>query len=152
MTVRRLGGDDHGVLATLARDDADFDVDDRGRAREPSAPEVARAFLDDANVLFWIAERDDDVVGFLSCQLIRRRAAPPELLLYEIGVRAAWRRRGVGRALVDAMTAWMRAHEVAEVWVLADNDGAVAFYRACGFTVPDGQATYLVRSSVSATA
>ena len=43
------------------------------------------------------------------------------------------------------MTAWMDAHDVDEVWLLADNDGAVAFYRACGFAVPDGQATYMTR-------
>ena len=45
------------------------------------------------------------------------------------------------------MSAWMQAHAVDEVWVLADNDGAVAFYRACGFDVPDGQATYLTREA-----
>jgi len=33
-----------------------------------------------------------------------------------------------------------------EVWVLADNDDAVAFYRACGFDIADGQATYMTRN------
>jgi hypothetical protein len=39
----------------------------------------------------------------------------------------------------------MDTHDVDEAWVLADDDGAVAFYRACGFAVPDGQATYMTR-------
>ena len=146
MTVRRLAADEHAILASLARDEADFDVAGRSDAKDPLAREDARAFLADGNVLFWVAEHDGEVVGFLSCQLVRRRAAPPELLLYEIGVRAAQRRRGVGRALVAAMDAWMRAHGVDEVWVLADNDGAVAFYRACGFEISDGQATYMTRN------
>ncbi len=149
LTIRRLDGDDDHLLALLARDEADFDVDDRGAARAPARRELARAFLADANTLFWIAERDDELVGFLSCQLVRKRADPPELLLYEIGVRAAQRRRGVGRALVAAMNAWMRAHDVDDIWVLADNDGAVAFYRACGFDIPDGQATYMTRVSAA---
>ena len=46
---------------------------------------------------------------------------------------------------VAAMDAPMRAHHIREVWVLADNDDAIAFYRACGFMVPDGQATYMTR-------
>jgi ribosomal protein S18 acetylase RimI-like enzyme len=146
VTVRRLGGDDDGVLALLASDEADFDVDGRSEAQEPLARDEARAFLGDANTLFWVAERDGDVVGFLSCQLVRKRAAAPELLLYEIGVRAAHRRYGVGRALVAAMDAWMHAHDLREVWVLADNDIAISFYRACGFDIPDGQATYMMRN------
>ncbi|MGZ3408021.1 MAG: N-acetyltransferase family protein [Polyangia bacterium] len=149
VSIRRLGSDDAPILALLARDDEDFDVDDRGEARAPLPAAAARAFLDDPNVLFWIAEEAGVVAGFLSCQLIRRRADAPELLLYEIGVRAAHRRRGVGRALADTMSAWMRANAVTEVWVLADNDGAVAFYRACGFTVPAGQATYMTRLSAT---
>jgi ribosomal protein S18 acetylase RimI-like enzyme len=144
--IRRLGPDDTALLATIARDDADFDVEGRGGERTPLSDDAARAFLADEHVLFWIAEGEGGAVdGFLSCQLIRKRAAPPELLLYEIGVRAAARRHGVGRALMHAMSAWMQAHAVDEVWVLADNDGAGAFYRACGFDIPDGQATYMTR-------
>jgi len=56
-----------------------------------------------------------------------------ELLLYSIGVRAAHRRRGAGRALADEMFRWARANQIDEIWVLADNRGAEAFYAACGF-------------------
>jgi ribosomal protein S18 acetylase RimI-like enzyme len=145
VTVRRLDGSDEAVLARIARDERDFDVDGRSDARAPLASAAARAFLDDPNVLFWIAEDAGEVVGFLSCQLIRRRDDAPELLLYEIGVRSRRRRRGVGRALVDVMSGWMSEHAIGEVWVLADNDGAVAFYRACGFTISDGPAIYMTR-------
>jgi ribosomal protein S18 acetylase RimI-like enzyme len=142
--IRKLDGHDEAILALIARDEPDFDVTGRSDASEPP-PELARAFLDDPNVLFWIAEDAGAVVGFLSCQLVRRRAEAPELLLYEIGVRSAHRRRGVGRALVAAMAAWMEARAIAEVWVLADNDGAVEFYRACGFTVDEGPAIYMTK-------
>jgi N-acetylglutamate synthase-like GNAT family acetyltransferase len=51
----------------------------------------------------------------------------------------------VGRRLLDEMFAWMSGHRLDEVWVLADNPGAVAFYLSCGFHPGEGQATYLPR-------
>ena len=144
-TIRRLGASDIAVLAVLARDEADFDIAGRSEACDPLDDTAARAFLADPNVLFWAAEDANGIFGYLSCQLVRRRAAPPELLLYEIGVRAAQRRRGIGRDLVAAMDAWMHAHDVAEVWVLADNADAVAFYAACGFAIGEGPAVYMTR-------
>lgn len=56
------------------------------------------------------------------------------MLLYAIGVRQDERRRGVGRALLDEMRRWTQQAGVSEVWVLADNPGAEAFYIACGFS------------------
>jgi GNAT superfamily N-acetyltransferase len=143
--VRRLGPGDEHVLALLAREDEDFDLDDRGAPRDVLDAEHARAFLADPNVLAWIAHAHDDTLGFMYCHVLRKRAgAPREVLLYEIGVRAAHRRAGVGRALLGALDAWMRQHDVSEAWVLADNPGADAFYRACGFTAAE-QPTYLTR-------
>jgi len=142
--VRLLSPGDEPVLAKLARQESDFDLAGRGRPREPLPAEL-RDFLADPHSLCWIAESGGAVVGFLSCQLLRRRAEAPELLLYEIGVRAAARRRGVGRALIRAMDDWMREHAVEEVWLLADNPEAVEFYRDSGFAVADGQATYMTR-------
>jgi ribosomal protein S18 acetylase RimI-like enzyme len=144
VTVRRLGADDDASLATIAHEEEDFDVEGRSESRELPR-EAARAFLADPNTLFWIAESAGRLVGFLSCQLVRRRSDSPELLLYEIGVRAEHRRSGVGRSLLDTMTSWMDAHSIDEVWVLADNDGAVKFYEACGFTVSEGPAIYMTR-------
>ena len=69
------------------------------------------------------------------------------MLLSSIGVRATHRRRGVGTALVGEMLAWARAGGIEEVWVLADNPGAEAFYTACGFahTEEGDRAVYLQR-------
>jgi ribosomal protein S18 acetylase RimI-like enzyme len=144
--IRRLGPDDEAILSLLARDEADFDLDERSLPSVPLPLAAARAFLGDPNVLFWVSEGAAGVVGFLSCQLVRRRDQPPELLLYEIGVRQAQRRHGVGRALLDTMSSWMAAHAIVEVWVLADNPGAVEFYRACGFSDDESHAaTYMTR-------
>src|SRR5471032_231055 len=50
-SIRRLGPKDGRVLAGLARDDEDFDLDDRGEALKPLRPAAARAYLADPHVL-----------------------------------------------------------------------------------------------------
>ncbi len=95
----------------------------------------------------WGAFVGQQLVGLLSCLLLPlRHGDPHEMLLYEIGVHRQWRRQGIGRALLAAMEQWMLLHGVREVWVLGDNAGAVAFYRACGFTVAADQPVYLTRT------
>ncbi|MDQ1681167.1 MAG: hypothetical protein QOI42_2026 [Frankiaceae bacterium] len=147
-TIRRLGPGDEAVLAHLARHDPDFDIDRRPPAEplQPLPDAEATAYLADPTVLFWVAEAAGEVLGFLSCIVMLYRAQPGrELMLYEIGVRRDARRRGLGRALVDAMTQWMRSNGVPEVWLGADNSGAEQFYLACGF-VYDTPAAYMILS------
>jgi ribosomal protein S18 acetylase RimI-like enzyme len=135
------------VLHRIASDDADFGVDGSPESQTPLGARDADAYLDDPSVLHWVAEEDARVLGFLQCQIVRKRAGDPvELLLYEIGVRAHARRRGVGRALVDEMVAWMRMHGIDEVWVLADNPGATAFYENVGFEIGPDAPVYLTRT------
>jgi ribosomal protein S18 acetylase RimI-like enzyme len=145
-SVRRLGPGDEPILELLAREDGDFDVEGRPASRQPLDRETERAYLSDPAVLHWVAEDRGAVLGALSAHLLRKRVgAATEVLLYEIGVRAAHRRRRIGQALVEALYGWMRAHGVREVWVLAGNPAAVEFYRACGFEIPAGPAVYLQR-------
>ena len=121
------------MLEELDRDDAAFDVAGRGGPRGAPGPEAAAAYLADPGVLHWIAEEDGRPVGHLLAYVERRRRGDErQLLLYEIGVRSDRRREGVGRALVDAMDAWMQNEGIPEVWVLADPE-AEPFYAACGF-------------------
>lgn len=140
VSIRRIGRDDAAALNALAERDNLFDEDP---ATEPSGaltPDGARDFLADPSVLFWLAEAGGRVVGFLHCYVQRRRTAGPwaELLLMEMGTQADWRRRGIGRAMVAVMEAWMTENGVAEVWVPA-NTYAVGFYRKCGFVADEGE-------------
>lgn len=142
--VRRLGPGDTSVLAVLARDDADFDLDGGPGRRTPLSEGSARDYLTDSHVLHWTAWAGEEVVGSLVCHVLPMRKQPArELLLYEIGVRTAWRRRGVGRQLIATMIDWMRAKGIVTAWVLADNRGAEKFYAACGFGPGAGPARYL---------
>jgi GNAT superfamily N-acetyltransferase len=134
VAVRRLRAGDEHVLALIAADAPDFDLAGRTTPERPLAPGDAAAYLAEPNVLHWIAEDGDAVVGELLCHLLLMPSDEGrELLLYSIGVRSSHRRRGVGAALLDEMRRWMRDARVPEAWVLADNAGAEAFYAACGF-------------------
>jgi ribosomal protein S18 acetylase RimI-like enzyme len=145
-SCKLLGPADTSVLEHLAINDPDFDLDGRGEPLEPLSPSAARRFLADPAVLFWVAREGTEIAGFLYCLMVPLRSSDEqELLLYEIGVRTQWRRRGVGRRLLDHMEGWMRTNGVGEVWVCADNQAAVNFYRACRFGAPDDQPVYMTR-------
>lgn len=145
--IRRLNSDDAPVLELIARDARDFDITGRSEAAEPLESADAQTFLTHPDILFWVAEQDDQVVGFLLCFVQYLWHQPfRELMLYEIGVRESARRQGIGRVLVETMESWMLEHDVADVWVPADNSGAEAFYRACGFEREDEQAVMMSKS------
>lgn len=146
VSIKRLGPGDEATLELLATDDADFDLDGRGQALTPLKAASARAYLASPHVLHWVASGNGVIVGFLHCTYILLRSDPGhELLLYEIGVRRAARRAGVGRALLDHMELWMNENGVSTVWVCADNEVAVDFYRGCGFAREQPQPVYMTR-------
>jgi ribosomal protein S18 acetylase RimI-like enzyme len=147
VAIKRLGPGDEATLELLAREDADFDLEGRSKALPSLKPSMAQRYLANPGVLHWVAVQDGVVTGFLYCAHLLLRSHPgQELLLYEIGVREAHRRKGVGRALLDHMARWMQKNDVSEVWVCADNRIAVDFYRGCGFASEEPQPLYLTRS------
>jgi GNAT superfamily N-acetyltransferase len=138
--LRLLEPGDEGLVRLLAEEEADFGLDEPSGPSRALAEADAAAYLRDPGVLHWVAEEDGVVLGHLLAYVERRRANPPrQLLLYDIGVREASRRRGVGTALVEAMREWMRAEQVEEAWVPADSPEAEAFYAACGFVRDEEQ-------------
>ncbi len=146
VSIKRLGPGDEEILELLAIEDRDFDLEARGAPLAPLKPGMAQRYLANPAVLHWIATEDGQVIGFLHCCHLLLRVDPgQELLLYEVGVRSAWRRRGVGRALLDHMEKWMMSNDVSVVWVCADNQAAVDFYRGCAFGLEETQPTYLTR-------
>jgi GNAT superfamily N-acetyltransferase len=87
----------------------------------------------------FLASIDCDVVGFVSGIEVAHPDKAQEMLLYELGVEAPFRRRGIGAALVAAL----RDHAVAlgcwGMWVPTDraSKAAIATYRAAGANEPE---------------
>lgn len=82
----------------------------------------------------WVAEREDDIVGFAATDTSRDDSPPRELELGSIYLLATEHGSGLGQALLDAAL----GDRPASLWVLADNPRAIAFYRRNGFE-PDGE-------------
>jgi GNAT superfamily N-acetyltransferase len=143
--VRPAGPDDLATLTALwievTRHHEPLDPLFRLRpGAEAEVRELLHAWLRDPDARAFLAEDGDEALG-MACARIDR--APPILEEVERGeitdlfVRGAWRRRGVGRALVGAALHWVATRGVARVEVrVADaNAGARAFWRALGFGV-----------------
>lgn len=132
--IRRLTEDDVPVLILLAAQDGDFDIQGRIESIEAPDPVRARAYLANPTVLFWISLDAEIITGFLQCLVLPiRTGRGHEVLVYEIGVRQAFRRNGVGRALMTHMESWMRDNDLEEMWLAADNPGAERFYKTLGY-------------------
>jgi ribosomal protein S18 acetylase RimI-like enzyme len=96
--------------------------------------------LADDNVAVFVAEADGRVVG-LAHVAIREAPAIPIFVprryavVDAIGVRSGFRRRGIGRRLLDAVHAWAveKGASSVELNVHEFNQEAIAFYRAVGY-------------------
>jgi RimJ/RimL family protein N-acetyltransferase len=93
-----------------------------------------RATRRHADAAVYVAEIDGELAGRLS---LARDAHPASHHIADIGlmVDARFRRRGVGRALLEAAVEWAGEHDVSklELHVFPWNEAAIALYEAFGF-------------------
>ena len=108
---------------------------------ETFTPADASALLAKPDNLVFLAEVGSDPAGYAYAEVVRRAETPlryayDEVHLHHISVRPAWRRRGVGEALVDAarQAASQRGIALLTLIVWSFNEGARAFFRRQGFT------------------
>jgi ribosomal protein S18 acetylase RimI-like enzyme len=121
--IRRLGrGDDARVM------EAGHLFDD------PLKPEAVKSFLDDSRHHMFLAYAGTMPIGFVSGVELTHPDKGTEMFLYELAVDEGHRRRGAGRALVNALSDLARERGCYDMWVLTDedNDAALATYRKSG--------------------
>ena len=124
MSISRLGVGDERRLQELCG---------RFKDRVPSEGEAA-AFLARDDIHVWVAEVEGELAGFAYAYVLLRIDGDTSVFLYELGVDERYRRRGLGRALVDEARALGEGVGAAKMWVDTsyENDAAKATYAAAG--------------------
>ncbi len=92
---------------------------------------ITRQYASHSNSLTYFAFEDDNTCGMSACVI-----NGDEVELYAVWVDPAYRRKGIGRTLIDYGRAWslsMGAKQL-RVGIFEDNPAALAFYRSAGFT------------------
>lgn len=100
----------------------------------PAREEWAERFLAAPGHLLLMAYVEGVPAGFVSGIEMLHPDKGVEMCLYELSVDEPYRRRGIGRALTDALADIARERGCYDMWVGVDTDNepALATYRAAG--------------------
>ena len=110
-----------------------------GHMTEKKCREIAARYPENTVV----AVSDDKVVGFgCWCPCRDQDAVPNTGELSALYVLEAYKGQGIGRALADYCMEKLSRYETVILWVLAENEPAIGFYRHYGFEM-DGSEQFL---------
>ena len=121
--IRALGpGDDEAVVAAQHLFDG------------PARADATARFLGEPGSHLLVGYVDGDPAGFVSGVEVTHPDKGTEMFLYELAVDEAHRRRGHGRALIEALDALARERGCVGMFVFVDDDnqGGRAAYRSAG--------------------
>lgn len=129
---------DAGALVALAEDVAaepqGWLISDGGWRTAGEERRYLRAIRRYRDAAVFVAEVDDEIVGRLS---VGRDPHPASRHVADLGlmVAAGFRRRGIGRSLLEQAVAWAREVGVRklELHVFPHNEAAIALYENFGF-------------------
>ena len=112
---------------------------------DPIIEASAKKFLGDPNHALVVAmdeSKEDLVIGFASgVTVLHPDKEMPELFINEVGVAPAYQRKGAGAAIMKTLFADAKRRGCRLGWVPvdADNETALAFYKAAGGKPPEQQ-------------
>jgi ribosomal protein S18 acetylase RimI-like enzyme len=93
---------------------------------EPPREDATRRFLADERHHLLLAYSDGVPAGMITGVEMTHPDKGTEMFLYELGVDEPFRNRGVGKALVSALTAVARERGCYGMWVITDSGNAAA--------------------------
>lgn len=94
------------------------------------------ALLNRPDAIIFVAEVKGQTVGMISCQTLISTAEGGEVgLVEDVVISPAFRKQGIGQALVDAVVEWAKQRRLKRLQLLADSENAPAltFYRQLGW-------------------
>jgi len=110
MDIRQATPTDSLVLSSLCRDVQSLHAEHHPDIfKVPESEDFARSFFDqvlaDSTIRIFIAENEEQALGYVLCKLVERSESPFTylmrfLMIDQIGVRPAARGQGVGAALI----------------------------------------------------
>jgi len=125
-TIKVLQRGDDPVLMNVAEGLFDHPIDAK----------LTKEFLEDPRHHIAVAIDNGTVVGFASGVHYIHPDKPPELWVNEVGVAPTHQRRGLGKAVLQALFEVGKLHSCAAAWVLThrSNPDAMALYSSVGGT------------------
>ena len=125
------------LLANIADDVFDYNI---------AAPQLD-AYLAQSNHKLIVAIVGDQVVGQIRGMIHFQPDEPPHLYVDNLGVAPEQKRKGIAKALFEALTVWAKAEGCVSFWVATetDNHEGNSFYRAIGLK---GQTMYLYEQDI----
>ncbi|MEO8164024.1 MAG: GNAT family N-acetyltransferase, partial [Betaproteobacteria bacterium] len=117
------------LLAALFEVEKDFCADP---ARQRRGIELLLTQGSERAMVLVARSQAGEVVGMASGQLVISTAeGAPSAWIEDVVVQSAWRHRGIGRLLIEALLAWAQRQGATRAQLLADtgNTSALAFYR-----------------------
>ena len=129
----RINGSCTKLCAALAEAPYAFSstLEDALQRSDEGWRQVTHQYVSHPNSLTYNAFADQDPCGMSACV-----ANGEEVELYAVWIDHAYRRRGIGRALIDYRRAWGHSIGAARirVGIFEDNPAALEFYRSVGFS------------------
>jgi ribosomal protein S18 acetylase RimI-like enzyme len=118
-----------GINIPLAPDEVTLTVEQE--------KQILREFSESPRAILLVAEAEGHIVGELSLKAISPRRAVQHVATLGMSVKQAWRRKGVGRALLTDALEWAPTAGIkrVELYVYVRNAPAIALYEGFGFTI-----------------
>lgn len=131
-----------GINVPLAPDEMTLTVDEER--------DILEDFAESPSAVMLVAIGDGELVGELSVKAISPRRAVKHVATLGMSVRADWRRRGVGAALMTEAVAWVDTAGIVrlELYVYARNTAAIRLYEKFGFEL-EGRRRKFIREGDS---
>ena len=146
MSIREATADDIADLATLLVEVNDLHASAlphiyRRVAADDQTASFLRSLLEEEETRLLVAEEAGQLVGYVALRLSQAPNTPVHVprrwvIIDAVVVREAFRRRGIGEALMEHAHAWAVEQDIGEVEleVAEFNAAAIALYQKLGYT------------------